>query len=1576
MKTVPSIRLVLACLIVFSGMLDALESNPSPQIVNPQKTHYAVHLGDLSHFVENIGPSQGADFPTTFHVFFTADDFRNQYGDAPALNDYEYGVNFVISRSSTFNDPHTFSSGFSPVSSVKYVGSAPILEILQENLALSTFLVQAADAFQSSSKADDHLSAATMARIRYVDAFMRKTQLQVKQINSLGSYNQWKQAGPKTRTFRSAPLTFQPAAEPVFTDFTPKTAAAYYAQKAAESVSHTGQPFYVYFPTGSFKSGEMINSYFQYTPTGNGLYKKHSRRFETLSPGYSGPLPWFIQVGDAIYGKGRFRSDVNAVMARLSKYGSTVAADVKTVEPLQFVPFAQWRQKALEEVDRELFYLKDKASKTEAKGYWINPSATEKEKYQRDLSNLRQLRDLLESAASSSSQEFLSSVLRQSLNSKDASQEDRDLLAQVISSRNVVTDPSGLSCLLFESNLVLQKGWAAGLAANTKGGPGCANAVVVALLDQYRGQKGGNVPYSDADFSNRLVYWAHLAQGDFAGSVPLKVGPIQATAYGKQELLAVAFDIHNRLLQRYGNGQRLFVAQYSLDEDGRQGLRLVRACRDESGSLHALDQLRRYHLQLIKYDLSSEGFTRVDESDPLAIARKEVQAGGLYAVLPSMASRLALNCLWDDSNYVEDPLPEIPGGNPEMPERTALHDVLARLQRQAQAAGVQPGDFRQDLLDTVRSRQSGLSQNARRQSLHGTKYAEEDLVVLDVILLRNFMRASTSLQGNAQVIGPIYDRSLDQLSSLDSDVNVKIQRMRVQMEAQANAPSPFISSLTLEQKYALADRLLYGKDKFFERYGKNLQLFDLLSSTGGQVQAAKICVTGVVTSIVNFESAAFIAGTAAVHGTLSLIPNKPLGVAIGAVADLSLALYFTYHGTSALLADYSKMDVGGQISNTCAVGANYAFGAGGIWHGTKTAVKAARDLQAQIGAKKGGDPVIPDSSAPSSKSEAVGEQPALVSVGEAILKAEGEPVLVGAKRIQGDLELSLSSQALHSLQKDARSTFLEVFSKLDEMPADEALGKLPPKEVKARIVERQGQLLDVLEKQLGWVNPTTRPKIKQVLAKMAGDFIDAFATSKDGTVIPEKAAQVDLLMNKVTTMAAYQDHITVGQRFSDHSIQHLVEDSAKALTGTNNLNGPVLSLLSPQDAALVQLVALTHDIGYTEIAVNGNPVSRLSKNHPHYSRSFYESKGLASLLEQIVGPQKAQQTLYAIGSHGAKKSTKQGSLVIEKLGYSPAELQSHPMPSLFALADDFAVQKVPEFVQVLAAEIVDLFRLGQEKDKFNEVIYNTRDPARRFGNLPAADVALFDQLKQARAKGDKALEADLSKRLTERGYNLQNTGIGSYAYQSDSVVALKKRMRDAVGKLENKYSKETLRQVLYLIDSLITDDFKFVLSPAVVHGTEFKVVPGATPHIDATITISKPFFDLFQKKMGLSPKDIYAQATKVGEDFLLRSDLDRPITDAEFQPIIAEIRAQLANVDQHGITPITRSFPVQSGRTVTVKTTSDGRVVADSGNGNTVTFTYDSGITPAYEGLFKKLSALPATPAKAPVSAGTGAATR
>ncbi len=85
MKTVPSIRLVLACLIVFSGMLDALESNPSPQIVNPQKTHYAVHLGDLSHFVENIGPSQGADFPTTFHVFFTADDFRNQYGDAPAL---------------------------------------------------------------------------------------------------------------------------------------------------------------------------------------------------------------------------------------------------------------------------------------------------------------------------------------------------------------------------------------------------------------------------------------------------------------------------------------------------------------------------------------------------------------------------------------------------------------------------------------------------------------------------------------------------------------------------------------------------------------------------------------------------------------------------------------------------------------------------------------------------------------------------------------------------------------------------------------------------------------------------------------------------------------------------------------------------------------------------------------------------------------------------------------------------------------------------------------------------------------------------------------------------------------------------------------------------------------------------------------------------------------------------------------------------------------------------------------------------------------------------------------------------
>lgn len=1560
-------------------MLAALESNPASTISGIKAIQYSVQLGDLNHFVENIGQAQGAESSATFYVSFSADDFRNQYGDLAELKDYEYGVNFIIYRGTTNRGPYVFYSGNAPASALRngvvYAGSSPILEILQENVALSSFLVKAADALQSSSQDEDHLSAATLARIRYVDTLMTKVQQQVKAINSKGAYDSSRNVVSSFRSFHSAPDTFRPAAESVFTEFTPKTAAAFYSQTAAEVVSHTGQRYYAHFPVNFFKSGEMINSYFQYTPAGNGLYKKHSRRFETLAPGYSGPMPWFIQVGDAVYGKDRFRNDVAAVMSRLSKYGPAVATDVRTVEPLQFVPFAQWRQKALEEVDRELFYLKDKASKTEAK-YWLNPSATEKEKYRRDLSNLRQLRDLLESAASSSSQEFLSSVLRQSLNSKDASQEDRDLLAKVVSGRNLVSDPAGLSCLLFESNLVLQKGWAAGLEANSKGGQGCANAVVVALLDQYRGQKGGNVPYSDADFSNRLVYWAHLAQGDFSGSVPLKVGPIQATAYGKQELLAVAFDIHNRLLQRYGNGQRLFVAQYSLDEDGRQGLRLVRACRDETGSLHALNQLRRYHLQLIKYDLSSEGFTRVDESDPLAIARKEVQAGGLYAVLPSMASRLALNCLWDDSNYVEDPLPAIPGGNPEMPERTALHDVLARLQRQAQAAGVQPGDFRQDLLDTVRSRQSSLSQDARRQSLHGTKYAEEDLVVLDYVLLQNFMRAATSLQGNAQVIGPIYDQSLDQLSALDSDVNVKIQRMRVQMDAQANAPAPFSSSLTLEQKYALAERLLYGNDKFFERYGKNLQLFDLLSSTGGQVQAAKICVTGVVTSIVNLESAAFIAGTAAVHGTLSLIPNKPLGVAIGAVADLSLALYFTYHGTSALLADYSKMDVGGQISNTCAVGANYAFGAGGIWHGTKTAVKAARDLQAQIGAKKGGDPVIPDSSAPASKSELIGEQPALVSVGEAILKAEGEPVLVGAKRIQGDLELSLSSQALHSLQKDARSTFLEVFSKLDEMPADEALGKLPPKEVKARLVERQGQLLDVLEKQLGWVNPTTRPKIKQVLAKMAGDFIDAFATSKDGTIIPEKAAQVDLLMNKVTTMAAYQDHITVGQRFSDHSIQHLMEDSAKALTGTNNLNGPVLSLLSPQDAALVQLVALTHDIGYTEIAVNGNPISRLSKNHPHYSRSFYESKGMASLLEQIVGPQKAAETLYAIGSHGAKKSTKQGSLVIEKLGYSPAELQSHPMPSLFALADDFAVQKVPEFVQVLAAEIVDLFRLGQEKGKLNEVIYNTRDPARRFGNLPAADVALFDQLKQARAKGDKALEADLTKRLTERGYDLKNTGIGSYAYQSDSVVALKKRMRDSVGQLENKYSKETLRQVLYLIDSLITDDFKFVLSPAVVHGTEFKVVPGATPHIDATITISKPFFDLFQQKMGLAPKDIYAQATKVGEDFLLRSDLDRPITDAEFKPIIAEIQTQLAAVNQPGFTPVSKSFPAQSGRTVTVKTMSDGRVVADSGNGNTVTFTYDSGVTPAYEGLFNKLSALPATPAKAPVSAGSGAATR
>jgi len=380
-------------------------------------------------------------------------------------------------------------------------------------------------------------------------------------------------------------------------------------------------------------------------------------------------------------------------------------------------------------------------------------------------------------------------------------------------------------------------------------------------------------------------------------------------------------------------------------------------------------------------------------------------------------------------------------------------------------------------------------------------------------------------------------------------------------------------------------------------------------------------------------------------------------------------------------------------------------------------------------------------------------------------------------------------------------------------------------ESKVRIMkDLDGTLSDVAQNQ-GWWRQTTSDTISGVMKGLASEMVDAFGRDAFGNPDPVKLGQISLLLKKVAVSVAFEDHMSLGQIFSDHSIFHYLEDFQKFKDG--------YPTASSRELAMAGFVSLMHDLGYTVQGIDNNQMAfKIAGSHPLTSRAKIElnqgTGNMISHLRSLMTDGEVDNVLWAIGSHGAKVPEtvgRPGGVVeIPPIFYGKAEL-SDPikrLAALFSLGDDLAALKVPEVAELLAPELLKL-----------------RD-------LPVAQRDKMDG--PAGGKGEQGT------------YRKENS------VQAD---AIRDDMRRKILSVQDQYSPQAVKQMLIAVDSLGSLNFDVLISPAAIKETSYKFNED-TKTADITIEVSKPFVDLLVEK-GVSKDGIYKQVSKIVGDLMRRS---------------------------------------------------------------------------------------------------------
>lgn len=419
-------------------------------------------------------------------------------------------------------------------------------------------------------------------------------------------------------------------------------------------------------------------------------------------------------------------------------------------------------------------------------------------------------------------------------------------------------------------------------------------------------------------------------------------------------------------------------------------------------------------------------------------------------------------------------------------------------------------------------------------------------------------------------------------------------------------------------------------------------------------------------------------------------------------------------------------------------------------------------------------------------------------------------------------------------------------------------------------------------------------------------FIDEMTSTCCSTGLDAaRLHHVDMVVKKMVSSISYQDHITSGQIFSDHTWErHIYDDWNRFKNAFAELDGSDRSL-TPTELGQAVVITLMHDTGYTSAGVVnlGRVNYKIAKSHPLASTGLLKSlyadlfgavgADASSVLENGIGedvdaarsehsgkwspnlkvedlgrkPTYVEKVVDAVARHGGKYVT---DYKVKTLNNAHARLRA-----MFTVTDELSGVKTmdafrdPQIISSLA-DFSKAARLISTQDLRTVQISKTN----KFGGFSLPEVR--DGLSKVKSLTGKILTGEVSDEngnlydqvsaLTQEG-----TPVGEFRkYYHDKMLSSLNARRSL---LADTTSEQRINQWEKAILDTTEGAFRIDASPLVVEETPLTFKRGSDGNVyaHAEIHISRQYWQKLLELAGGDAGEVKAQVTKMAEDFITHS---------------------------------------------------------------------------------------------------------